>query len=122
MGIDYKANDLGRRKLQKSLHSPLGISMAAPSRAANISLYRKLLRAAKSFTQYNFRDYAIRYVRDDFRAASTLVGEEARDAFVHGTAQLQILRRQSAISMMFPAGKHVMDSDDNAQPVVTKQE
>tara|TARA_B110001452_G_scaffold197846_1_gene167785 strand:+ start:45 stop:251 length:207 start_codon:yes stop_codon:yes gene_type:complete len=52
--------------------------MAAPSRAANVGLYRQLLRAAQTFSQYNFRDYASRYVRDDFRAAVALQGDEVR--------------------------------------------
>ena len=50
--------------------------MATPTRTANVGLYRKLLRAAQTFAQYNPRDYAVRYVRDDFRAAAALSGQE----------------------------------------------
>ena len=49
---------------------------AAPTRIANVVLYRKLLRAAQGFAQYNVRDYAVRYIRDDFRAAASFSGQE----------------------------------------------
>ena len=109
--------------------------MATPTRAANVGLYRKLLKAAQSFETYNIRDYAVRYVRDDYRAAAVLSGQEVRpvrlrrpgrcawaarspscrlappisqalDAFQHGMTQLEMLRRQSAISQMFPQDRH----------------
>ena len=51
---------------------------ATPTRAANVGLYRKLLKAAQNFEPYNIRDYAVRYVRDDFRAAAVLSGQEVR--------------------------------------------
>ena len=53
-----------------------------PTRTANVGLYRKLLRAAQTFESYNTRDYAVRYVRDDFRAAAMLSGKEVR-LFLH---------------------------------------
>ena len=101
--------------------------MATPTRAANVGLYRKLLKAAQNFEPYNIRDYAVRYVRDDFRAAAVLSGQEVRpvacaarspscrlappisqalDAFQHGMTQLEMLRRQSTISQMFPQDRH----------------
>ena len=40
-----------------------------------ISLYRDLMRAAKEMNNYNFRNYAVRHVRDDFRAAVALEGD-----------------------------------------------
>ena len=55
-------------------------AMATPTRAANVELYRKLLKAAQNFEPYNIRDYAVRYVRDDFRAAAVLSGQEVRPA------------------------------------------
>ena len=54
--------------------------MTAPSRQATLTLYRQLLRAAKGFSNYNFRDYAVRHVRDDVRAAASLDGIEVRCA------------------------------------------
>lgn len=48
------------------------------SRTATIALYRQLIRASKGFANYNVREYAIRYVRDEFRAASALLGKDVR--------------------------------------------
>ena len=49
-----------------------------PSRLANLGLYRQLMRAATGFSNYNFRNYAVRLVREDFRAAAALEGDEVR--------------------------------------------
>ena len=79
-------------------------------RSASLSLYRQLLRAGQKFTNYNFRDYALRYVRDDFRRDSSLVDAQAIDAaYRRGVMQLEMLRRQSTISSLFPQGKHAME-------------
>ena len=58
--------------------SAISGAMATPTRAANVGLYRKLLKAAQNFEPYNIRDYAVRYVRDDYRAAAVLSGQEVR--------------------------------------------
>jgi hypothetical protein len=95
---------------------------AAPTRIANVGLYRKLLRAAQGFAQYNVRDYAVRYIRDDFRAAASFSGQEALDAFKGGMTQLEMLTRQSTISKMFPQDRHVMEEEDGSRPTATKRE
>ena len=78
--------------------------------AASLSLYRQLLRAARGFANYNFRDYAVRYVRDDFRAGSTLTdAEEIAKAFAKGQQQLKKLKRQSLVSQLYPDAKHSME-------------
>ncbi|XP_071340461.1 LYR motif-containing protein 4 isoform X1 [Trachinotus anak] len=42
--------------------------MAASGRAQVISLYRTMLRESSKFPSYNYRTYALRRVRDAFRA------------------------------------------------------
>jgi hypothetical protein len=80
------------------------------SRSATIGLYRDLLRAARGFNNYNFREYALRRVREDVREGSTLSGDDAlRLAYERGRQQLAMLRRQSAISAMFPQERHAME-------------
>ena len=80
------------------------------SREASLTLYRQLLRAANGFTNYNFRNYFVRVVREDFRRDSALQGSEEVDAaYRRGRAQLEMLRRQSAISGLFPQDKHAME-------------
>ena len=80
------------------------------SRSATIGLYRDLLRAARGFNNYNFREYALRRVREDVREGSTLSGDDALQlAYERGRQQLAMLRRQSAISAMFPQERHAME-------------
>ena len=80
------------------------------SRTATIGLYRDLLRAARGFNNYNFREYALRRVREDVREGSTISGEDALQlAYERGRQQLAMLRRQSAISAMFPQERHAME-------------
>ena len=83
--------------------------MSAPAASASRSLYRSLLRAGKGFTNYNFRDYAIRTVKDDFRIGAAHTGAEADAAYRQGRVQLDMLRRQSTISQLFPQEKHSME-------------
>mmetsp|Transcript_701 Transcript_701/g.1895 ORF Transcript_701/g.1895 Transcript_701/m.1895 type:complete len:104 (+) Transcript_701:62-373(+) len=96
--------------------------MVAPSKSANLTLYRQLLRAAKGFSNYNFREYAVAHVRDDVRAAASLEGAQALDAFQHGMVQLEMLKRQAAVSSMFPTTKHAMEPDDGSSSVFTVTE
>ena len=87
--------------------------MASVSRASALALYRDLMRAASGFHNYNFRDYAMRSVRDGFREGSGLSDSAAAySAYLDGRQQLEMLRRQASISQMFPQGKHAMESGD----------
>ena len=90
----------------------VAIATMAVSASANLSLYRQLLRAARSFTNYNFRDYATRYVRDDFRSGSRLTDpEEVAQAFKRGKLELRSLQRQATVSALYPdRQKHSMES------------
>ena len=81
------------------------------SRARALGQYRQLLRAAEKFTNYNFRDYALRCVREDFRAGAKVAdAAEAEQVFQRGRVQLQMLQRQSTVSQLFPQDKHAMES------------
>ena len=84
--------------------------MAAPSRSTTLSLYRALLRAGSSFTNYNFRDYTLRSVRERFRANMGLTdAREIGDAVHEARTQLDLVKRQTMISQLFPQGKHAME-------------
>ena len=84
---------------------------AAPSSSAVLGLYRGLLRAARGFTNYNFREYSLRCVRDDYRAKCGLSDADAiTRAYEDGRVQLAMLQRQSTISRLFPQGKHAMET------------
>mmetsp|Transcript_22614 Transcript_22614/g.33070 ORF Transcript_22614/g.33070 Transcript_22614/m.33070 type:complete len:81 (-) Transcript_22614:126-368(-) len=71
-------------------------------------LYRSLLRAAKNFTDYNFRSYAYRRVRTEFRENVSLAPVEAEVKYNEGLVHLGVLTRQSIVSSLYPENPSVM--------------
>ncbi|KAL3892965.1 MAG: hypothetical protein SGPRY_014607, partial [Prymnesium sp.] len=75
-----------------------------------ISLYRQLLRAGGEFSNYNFRQYALRVAREDFRkGAAVTEPRAAQKLYESGLEQLAMLRRQATMSRLFPLKKHAME-------------
>ena len=76
-----------------------------------IGLYRQLQRAGRGFTNYNFREYALRRIREGFNENRSLSDAGAiTAAYQQGRVELEMLKRQSSISQMFPQEKHAMES------------
>ena len=61
---------------------------------SSLSLCRQLLRTANGFTNYNFREYALRIIREDFKSKRALSGVEAVEARAEGFKQLQVSAAQ----------------------------
>lgn len=83
---------------------------AIVGRNATIGLYRQMLRAAKRFNNYNFREYALRRTREDFRKNKTasdvnviasLIQEAKRD--------LEVLERQSVINSLYARQHSILE-------------
>jgi len=82
----------------------------ATSRTAILSLYRSLLRAGGQFSQYNFREYARRRTRDAFREHKTETDpQRIQDLVSKGINDLQMMKRQTAISKMYNMDKLVVE-------------
>ena len=75
------------------------------------SLFRTMLREAAQVDQYNFRNYAIRRVREDFRRNAALAGADADAALQEGKDALEVLRRQRIVGQLYPAAQSVMDAE-----------
>ena len=75
------------------------------------SLFRTMLREAAQVDQYNFRNYAIRRVREDFRKNAALAGADADAALQEGRDALEVLRRQRIVGQLYPAAQSVMDAE-----------
>jgi hypothetical protein len=73
------------------------------SRAQVLELYRNSLRAARSLTNYNFRSYALRRLREEYRAAKHLSSAEAGRQYTWGVEQFQVIYRQAVVSSLYPA-------------------
>ncbi|KAK8155961.1 hypothetical protein IWX90DRAFT_418384 [Phyllosticta citrichinensis] len=67
------------------------VATSTPTQAR--SLYRSLLRQARQFAAYNFREYALRRTRDAFRENQQLKDERAiQEAIQKGLKELQVLK------------------------------
>jgi LYR motif-containing protein 4 len=75
-----------------------------------LRLYRNLLRAANGFTNYNFRTYAQRLVREEFRESTKLEEPTATESYQRGLQELLMVRRQASVSQLFAQPeKHAME-------------
>ncbi|XP_071384023.1 LYR motif-containing protein 4, partial [Centroberyx affinis] len=69
--------------------------MAASTRAQVISLYRMLLRESGKFPSYNYRTYALRRVRDAFRANRKVDDPKTVERLMEeGEQTLALIQRQ----------------------------
>mmetsp|Transcript_5060 Transcript_5060/g.10307 ORF Transcript_5060/g.10307 Transcript_5060/m.10307 type:complete len:88 (-) Transcript_5060:235-498(-) len=80
----------------------------APGEVAR--LYRQILRAAGSFTDYNFRQYFVRRAKEDFRVFENgwrqgRIDGAAKEAFIkEETKHLGMLKRQGIVSQLYESG------------------
>ena len=82
----------------------------APTKASILSLFRSLHREGRKFTDYNFRDYARRRVNAGFRENFALKDSaEVSAEYKFGLSQLNSLKRQAAVSILYPEVNSVMD-------------
>uniref|UniRef100_A0A3Q3XGR2 Complex 1 LYR protein domain-containing protein n=1 Tax=Mola mola TaxID=94237 RepID=A0A3Q3XGR2_MOLML len=69
--------------------------MAVSTRARVISLYKMMLAESKKFPSYNYRTYAMRRVRDAFRANRTVEDPKTVERLmVEGRQTLALIQRQ----------------------------
>uniref|UniRef100_A0A8C4H9B7 LYR motif containing 4 n=1 Tax=Dicentrarchus labrax TaxID=13489 RepID=A0A8C4H9B7_DICLA len=84
--------------------------MAASARAQVISLYRSMLSASKKFPSYNYRTYALRRVRDAFRANRNIEDPKTvARLMTEGQQTLALIQRQVTIGKMFESQKIVVE-------------
>ena len=65
-----------------------------------LKLYREFVRCARTFTDYNVREYVRRRARAGFAKARTNAND-ALDAFARGRDALEVARRQSTIYALY---------------------
>lgn len=86
------------------------------TKARILTLYKSLLRESKKFPSYNFRMYALRKVRDSFRANVTLSNShEISNKYLEGAKNLEIIKRQVLIGQLYSADKLVIEKLYSAQ-------
>ncbi|XP_063544760.1 LYR motif-containing protein 4 [Cydia strobilella] len=76
-----------------------------------LSIYKNLLRESQNFANYNFRSYALRRVRDAFKANKTLSdSKQIQKEYQFAKENLAIIRRQAAIGDMYQTEKLVIEN------------
>lgn len=72
------------------------------SKSKVLFLYRRLLKEGRQFDNYNYRNYAVRRIKDAFRENRNLSDAGQIDAWVKkGEENLEILKRQVTIGRMY---------------------
>ncbi|RWR82891.1 LYR motif-containing protein 4-like protein [Cinnamomum micranthum f. kanehirae] len=91
--------------------SAMATSISFPSKSEILSLYRSLLRTARTFSDYNIREYAKRRTIDGFCENRQLSDPSSiASAFSNGKSQLEVAKRQSIVySLYAPKSKSVME-------------
>ncbi len=87
--------------------------MSGVSRTQSITLFRSLLREAGKMANYNFREHARRRVSGAFREFQCANVDVAKEQYAFGVAQLEILKRQSIISRLYPEAESVTEQKLN---------
>lgn len=65
-------------------------------------LYKSLLRYARKFPQYNYRNYALRKIKEDFSAAKCLKTPEELNKFVKEEQEaLEQLKRMIKVQSVY---------------------
>lgn len=83
--------------------------MGGVSRVQSISLFRALLREAGKMSNYNFREHARRRVIGSFREFQNANELVAQEQYSFGVSQLELLKRQSIISRLYPGTESVAE-------------
>ncbi|EAS35089.2 iron-sulfur cluster biosynthesis protein Isd11 [Coccidioides immitis RS] len=74
------------------------------------SLFRSLLRQSKQFSNYNFREYALRRTRDAFREHQQETEErKIQELLQKGIQDLRMMKRQTVISQFYQLDRLVVE-------------
>ncbi|VVD01367.1 protein bcn92 [Leptidea sinapis] len=76
-----------------------------------LSLYKSLIRESGKFPNYNFRCYAIRRVKDSFKANKLLTDIKlVRKEVDYAKENLEMIKRQAVIGAMYKTDKLVVEN------------
>ena len=76
--------------------------MTSLSTKTILSLYKSLLRESEKFVDFNYRSYAMRRIKDSFRANAQLIEQASLDEKIELAKQnLELIKRQTTIGQLF---------------------
>ncbi|XP_046738492.1 LYR motif-containing protein 4 [Diprion similis] len=74
----------------------------AVAREMIINLYRNMIRESKKWDSYNYRMYALRKIRHEFREKKLLQdAEKIKESYNYGLTNLDMIRRQVTIGNLY---------------------
>ncbi|XP_014234184.1 LYR motif-containing protein 4 [Trichogramma pretiosum] len=80
------------------------------SRKVVLNLYRDLLKESKKWASYNYREYALRKIRHEFRQNKALEDSTKINEFYNkGLESLEMLKRQVLIGNLYKTDKLVIE-------------
>ncbi|CAK1593111.1 unnamed protein product [Parnassius mnemosyne] len=81
------------------------------SKTQILSIYKSLLRESEKFSNYNFRSYAIRRVRDAFKEHKSLTDKNLiNKEYQFAKDNIAIIKRQVVIGEMYKTEKLVIEN------------
>ncbi|KAK4885699.1 hypothetical protein RN001_001970 [Aquatica leii] len=81
------------------------------SRQQILSLYKSLMKESNKFSSYNYRNYALRRIRDAFRENMNLTDNNQITKIVKdGYRNLEIIKRQVLIGDLYKSDKLVIEN------------
>lgn len=84
--------------------------MAIPTRLQILSLYRDILRHARLFKDYNYRQYVVRVAREDFhKHAHDQDPATIESLWTRAVKEAGVVRRQSLLSQIYAKGTSILD-------------
>ncbi|XP_011500138.1 PREDICTED: LYR motif-containing protein 4 [Ceratosolen solmsi marchali] len=77
-----------------------------------LKLYRNLLRESKKWCNYNYREFALRKIRHEFRKNKIIEDPtKIQDCYVKGLQSLETIKRQVIIGNLYKTNKLVIEMD-----------
>jgi hypothetical protein len=72
-------------------------------RQSTLRLYKQMLRESSKFNTYNFKEFALRRTREDFRRNMHETDSGKISALIQKAQEsLELIKRQATLSQMFP--------------------
>ncbi|EFN65749.1 LYR motif-containing protein 4 [Camponotus floridanus] len=91
-----------------------------PSRTAILHLYRDLIRESKKWSSYNYRMYALRKIRYEFKESKTLTDEEKiRQCYAKGQETLAMIKKQVILGSLYNTRPLVIETISNLHDATT---
>lgn len=82
-----------------------------PSRDAILSLYRNLIRESKKWNSYNYRMYALRKIRHEFKENKRLTdNEKVTQCYAKGQETLTIIKKQVILGDLYSTRPLVIET------------